>query len=365
MSITELRINHFRNITEASFEFSPGFNLFFGQNGSGKTSLLESIYFLGRGKSFRSSLANRVIQHDQEKLSLFAKLQDDKVITPAGMMRSRSGEKQMKLNGENIQSLSALAAALPTQLISTESHRFFSDGPKNRRQFLDWGLFHVEQSFYPIWKKVEHALKQRNACLKARLPQGEIQLWDRELIEGAEILDSLRKSYIEALEQIVPSMLETLIGPNHIKARYKRGWNKDNNLQELLEQGIHRDLQLGYTQYGPHRADYQLFTGSPAVPAVDVLSQGQQKLASYALLLAQGKLMQQLTGKSPVYLIDDLPSELDPERRAAITGVLQEIDAQVFITGITQSDLQNLLAIGGSRVFHVKHGVFSEVVEVG
>lgn len=355
MPITQLIINHFRNLNALTIEPQAGINIFYGQNGSGKTSILEAIYFLGLGRSFRTSLVQRIIHHDAQQLLLFASLQYQDRIQPIGVERSRQGDKKIRLNGETITSLAPLAKQLPLQLLTTESHRYFHDGPKPRRQFLDWGVFHVEPSFHTTWQQYQKALRQRNASLKSHLPQREIEVWNPEIIHLSTLFDEYRKNYIAQLQPILTQLLSTVLPETDLHLRYSRGWSQERDLDEVLSSTLLRDQQLGYTQYGPHRADLQLY--AEKTPVCDFLSQGQQKLAAYALHLAQGLLLQKCTAQSPIYLIDDLPSELDPEKRRFVTSILTQLRSQVFITGITLPELSDMVpANHPTRMFHVEHG---------
>ncbi len=353
-TLRTLTISNFRNLSAVDIEVSKHFNVFYGDNGAGKTSLLEALYFLGLGKSFRTSNLNRLIENSADTFSIFATIENQEQTTPLGVQRSRNGTRKIKLDGETIQSLAPIVKQIPLLLISTMSYRLFHDGPKVRRQFMDWGLFHVEHSFFSLWQRLQRILKQRNSALKAQLPQRDIAAWNKEFIEVSEALDQLRQNLVRKLEPILLAQLNTLLPNFSFTLRYQRGWSKDESLLSLLENNFHRDRQLGYTYYGPQRADLQLL--SEKVPAQDLLSQGQQKLSAYALQLSQGILLKQETGNTPIYFIDDLPSELDSHKRATVTETLRNLGAQVFITGIDIADLRSLLDLDAVTLFHVEHG---------
>lgn len=354
--MTHLVIHHFRNLVTTTIEPKTGVNVFYGANGSGKTSVLEAIYFLGLGRSFRTNLIQRIIHHDANQLLLFAELQHAEQTHPVGIERSRQGDKKIRINGETITSLAPLAKQLPLQLLTTESHRYFHEGPKPRRQFLDWGVFHVEPGFYSAWQQFQKALKQRNASLKGQLGKSEIEAWNPEIIRLSALFDQYRKEYIAKLRPILTELLNTLLPELDValQLRYFRGWSEEKDLAAILAASLMRDQQLGYTQYGPQRADLQLYADK--TPVGDFLSQGQQKLAAYALHLAQGLLLQTFTGQKPIYLIDDLPSELDPSKRSLIADVLSRLNTQIFITGITLHELADTIDIDQSKMFHVEHG---------
>lgn len=356
MYITRLNIKSFRNISELSIKLKQNFNVFYGQNGAGKTSLLESLYYLTIGKSFRTNLVARIIQHQQDSLMLTARFYADNSEHFIGFERHRNGSRTIKLDGETQLSIAPVARLIPLQVIGVDSYRFFSDGPKQRRAFLDWGVFHVKQSFLDIWQQFSKILKQRNACLKQKRPKEEIRLWNQPIIELSEQIHSVRIAYIYSFEPVYKEIFSLLLPElsDRVSIRYKKGWSKESTLAALLDTYYQRDLNFGFTQDGPHRADIQIYIDN--TPADDILSQGQQKLAAYALHLAQGVLFEQQLNKSPIYLIDDLPSELDSHKQAAVINILKRLNSQVLITCIDKNALSDLSKLDQSQMFHVEHG---------
>lgn len=360
--ISSLQIHNFRNIHQASIETGPLFNVFYGNNGAGKTSLLEAIHYLAVGKSFRTHQAQRLIQQEHNQFSLFATLSQNDHFRPLGVQKNRSGQRQLKLDGEMTLSWSPVAKLLPVRILSAMCHRFLQDGPKIRRQFLDWLLFHVEPSFLHAWQQIQQLLKQRNAALKARLPKDQITCWDASFITYAEHINLLRENMVQSFAPIFNSFLAELVPEITLELSFHRGWHKDSSLQHRFSINFHREYQTGVTLEGPHRAD--LVITQNKIAAEDVLSQGQQKLVTYALYLAQGKLLQQVTGNSPIYLIDDLVAELDQEKRRFLCQTLQNLNSQVFITGTAVDELQFLTNNTDHLMFHVEHGNFSAAKKI-
>jgi len=357
--ITTLQITDFRNLPTVNITPGPCFNIFYGNNGTGKTSILEAIYYFGFGRSFRTSNISRLIRETCDRFSLYSQLSINDSNVSIGIERTLDGNRRLRQNGENIKSIASIAECLPIQLICTDSYRFFHDGPKTRRQFMNWGLFHVEPAFFPLWQRLLQLLKQRNAALKSRHSRSEISIWTNELIDLADKIDNLRQDYVKQLQPLLEDLISKLLETTSLEIEYNPGWDISQGLEAALNQSYFKDQALGYTSRGPHRADLQLrFSG---VPAKDILSQGQQKLASYALLLAQGQLLHQKS-KSPIYLIDDLPSELDSDKRSAVTNVLKALGAQVFITGIAQQELSQAIAFEKSQLFHVKQ---NQIIDIG
>ena len=357
MHVNNVTINEFRNIRSCALSLSNGFNVLAGDNGAGKTSILEAIHTLATGKSFRTHLPSRYIMHDQPACVVTATLiTHDQSSQLAGLERNRDGSRQLRLNREPIQTIAPIAKLFPIQNICVDSHRFFSDGPKSRRSFLDWGLFHVEPGFLDISQDFNRVLKQRNAALKSKLSLPDIQVWDESFIRLSNAINDFRTSYINDFNEFFYRVGDLLLPnlPYKLELRFKQGWNKSQTIDDQLAQQIDRDFYYGSTQSGPHRADLQLYANG--IPADDVLSQGQLKVASYALHIAQGELLHQKTGCAPVYLIDDLPSELDEEKQGAVMDLLSNIQTQVIITAIDSRFIEKRACRNSISVFHVEQG---------
>jgi len=358
VSLRTLQITNLRNIASANIDCSSQFNLFFGDNAAGKTSVLEAIYYLGTGKSFRTHHHDRVVHHAENQLTLFANLCAENSIIPIGLQRSRDGSLQIHINGEAARSVADISQQLPIQFIGSDSHRILNDGPKCRRAFLDWGLFHTNPLFYSQWKTFQRLLVHRNSALKARAPRDELLIWNNQFAEVGEALNLLRNLYVNDFTPYFNEIISVLLPDLTISIEYFQGWDVDCALESCLTRNVSRETSVGHSLYGPHRADLSLTVDG--FPAQDGLSQGQQKLVSYALRLAQGLHLQTTVAKTPVYLIDDLPSELDPQKRTLVTEILAGLRAQVFITGIEACDLEEILDLNeGNRMFHVKHGMIT------
>lgn len=351
-----LAVNHLRNLVDVKLHPAERFNLFYGANGSGKTSLLEAIYFLGLGRSFRSRLHSRIIRQGATHFSLFSQIQCGNQLLPVGVERHTNGDGRIRIAQENVRSIVEVTRLLPMQLLNPDSRFLLLGSSKLRRQFIDWGVFHVEPAFFQFWQHAQRALKQRNAALKSHASHALVRLWDAELDAAAQILNQQRKKYVVELAAVFSGIIRGfLTGGETVSLQYKPGWDESQGLNEVLEKSLSRDMQLGHTQYGPHRADL-LIRVDRTLPAQDILSQGQQKLVVYALHLSQGILLKQQTGKRCIYLLDDLAAELDAESRRRVALVLSEIDAQVFVTSVDRQTLAELEQVSEFKLFHVEQG---------
>ncbi len=358
MSVTRLEIAHVRNLQSVSLLPHPFLNLLAGPNGSGKTSVLEALHLLGLGRSFRSGRARRLVHDDHTTCTVFAGFADS---GHAGIQRGANGDTALKLDGRSQITLAELAQRLPLALLDPESMDLLDTGSKPRRALLDWGVFHVEHRFYPVWQRYQRALKQRNSLLRSgSIGRLESAAWNRELSESAQQLHSFRSNYLSRWQPAWEARMKGFLPDVELSLEYLPGWDADLSLEELLAESWERDLERGHTQTGPHRADLRVKRGT--APADEVLSRGQKKLVVCALRLSQVGLLQE-DGRDCVLLVDDLASELDAGARRRLIDYLAASGAQVFITCIEPEAVEPMLKDGkqGYRMFHVEHGVVREV----
>ncbi|MET1079554.1 MAG: DNA replication/repair protein RecF [Pseudomonas sp.] len=357
MSLSRVTVTAVRNLHPVTLHPSPRINLLSGDNGSGKTSWLEAVHLLGLARSFRSLRLNPVIQYEQPTCTVFGQVElGDGRHSSLGISRDRQGELQIRIDGQNARSAAQLAETLPLQLINPDSFRLLEGAPKIRRQFLDWGVFHVEPRFMPAWQRLQKALRQRNSWLRhGTLDPASQAAWDRELCLASDEIDQYRRAYIQALKPVFERTLKELVALEGLSLSYYRGWDKERELGEVLASALSRDQQLGHTQAGPQRADLRL--RSNGHNAAEVLSRGQQKLVVCALRIAQGHLVSQGRRGQCIYLVDDLPSELDDQHRRALCRLLEELNCQVFITCVDLEVLKDVWRTDTPvAMFHVEHG---------
>ncbi len=360
MTLSRLGISNVRNIKSANIELISGVNLFLGANGSGKTSLLESVYFLGSARSFRSNSVDPLISRGEQDCVVFGAIVGEQGQKAAlGVKRGRDGSREIRLNGEKVQRASILARSLPSVVLGPNTVELLVGPPLNRRQFLNWGLFHVEPSFGELWEQMNRCLRQRNELLrKPRLQPGELDGWNDQFITLSLEIDRQREDYFGHLSREFLSIVDELAGLADISCTYYRGWDETEGLAGQLARQLSSDQQRGFTQSGPHRADLRMRIGKQSVAASG--SRGELKILAWSLLLAQGRVFGQTTKGSPVYLIDDLAAELDQKHRAGVCGLLVDTGAQILATGIERSQFVDNWRDAEVRLFHVEHGQFSE-----
>lgn len=340
MSLSRLITNNFRNLTAVDLELSHSFNFLVGENGSGKTSLLEAIFYLGHGRSFKSHISNRIIHYDQDQFTLFGKVEEAKHEWSVGIQKSRHGDTILKINGEDGKKISDLAHLLPMQVITPEGLTLLNGGPTYRRAFLDWGLFHQHPEFYSHWANLKRLLKQRNSALAQVRNYAELRPWDIELTKLANIVSQLRAAYAEALRPEIEKTCQFFLPELEISVSFHQGWEKGADYAEILAQGFDRDRGVGYTMVGPQKADFRFRANG--LPVEDVLSRGQLKLLMCALRLAQGEYLMAQKQRKCLFLIDDFASELDPTKRSLLAHRLRQSGSQVFVTAITQDQLNQM-----------------------
>lgn len=358
MAISRLIIEHFRNIAAVDLEFDHGFNFLVGNNGSGKTSLLESIFYLGHGRSFKSAVTTRIISYDQPHFTLHGRIQEKQHEWSVGLQKQRKeGNTIVKINGEDGNKISDLAHLLPMQLITPEGLTLLNGGPSYRRAFLDWGLFHHQAAFHNAWSALNRLLKQRNAALQQTYDYAMLKAWDTELAKIAHQVSEWRAEYAEALRPEIEKTCQLFLPELDIQVSFHQGWEKNSDYAELLKQNFERDKAIGYTVSGPQKADFRFKVNG--LPVEDVLSRGQLKLLMCALRLAQGEHLMAQKNRHCIFLIDDFASELDETKRSLLAERLQLSQSQVFVTAITNEQLKQMQP-EKHCTFHIENGVITQ-----
>lgn len=341
MSISKIQIQHLRNISSVSFEPSSAINIICGENGSGKTSILEAINVLGLTRSFRTNKARHLVQNDHDATVVFASIDPlaQELKQSLGVERPVEGEARIRFEGADI-GLSTLAELIPLQVINADTFLLLEGSPAIRRQFLDWGVFHADKAFIQLWRGFRRVLKQRNTLLKCGKIDNQLrQVWDREFVSFSEQLTRLRIEYLSLLKPEFDRVISQLLEGMTLELGFSCGWDKKRELDEVLSSNFERDLRQGFTGSGPQRADIRLKVDGHN--AAERLSRGQKKLVVSALKLAQGALFQRMNSRPCIYLIDDLPSELDSVHGELFCKVLEQSSNQCFITCVDDSSLKS------------------------
>ncbi len=345
MSLASLQIRDLRCIGGAELSFGPGLNLIHGPNGSGKTSILEGAFLVGRGRSFRTRHTETLIARGRPSLQLFATTRD-----PAhriGFEYRRDEAYTARLDGEDVRGLGELPTALFVEVIDPQVHRLVDGAPSERRSWLDWGVFHVEHGFLDGWFRFRRALRQRNAALKGG--QG-VAVWDAEFAAAGEQVAAGRRAWFESVAPFLLSTVSRLAGVS-VTASYFQGWSSGQSLLEALRDSVDRDRERGTTGAGPQRADIQLRVEGKS--ARDTLSRGQQKLVAAAMVLAQMHRLRVEQSVPPTLLLDDPAAELDAQRLDLLVEIVSGLQCQLIVTTL---DPDRKLFGEPDQVFHVEQG---------
>jgi DNA replication and repair protein RecF len=345
-----------RNLKPCNIELSPALNVFYGDNGAGKSSILEALGLLTSGRSFRTAKIDAVLSHQSPQFTVFGKT-DESHRFGLGYVKAQR-QKTIKINGEAVKALSDLAKCYPTQVISPESYQLIDAGPSERRKYLDWCLFHVEHHYHAVWKSYYSVLKQRNALLKGKSRQAEQELdvWDDQLVSNASRLLAFRQEIVARLGECLQLLIEDLATDfsGEVQLRYYPGYSGE--LKEKLKENRNLDLKSGYTRAGPHNADLRVSIGNE--PAKEFLSRGQKKVLINALYLAQTLLLKNATHKDSLFIIDDFASELDVHNQEALLNtLLQQENVQIILSCLHLGSLNWLKTrYNSAHMFHVEHG---------
>ncbi len=340
MIIKRIYIQNFRNIAHLDIRPDQSVNLIVGPNGSGKTSFLEAISCLALGRSFRGAKTPHLISHDKPNFVLSSEIQQDKsfLSDTIGMMRSRTrGESvQISINGQRTNRLIDIIDKLCVQIIHPQGTELITGSPEERRAFLDWGVYYSCPKFKEQWMDYRRILGQRNALLKDRsrnIPASMFTVWDDMLCSLSENITAMRENYLAQIKAELSRITSKFLPEIKFDFSLSQGWEKGLKLRDLLSLNIEKDRNLGYTFYGCHRADLKIKTNQS--PASETLSRGQIKLLVCAMRLSQGSELLKQTGRSCVYLVDDINSELDQHSRSLLLSEILENNNQLFITNIS------------------------------
>jgi DNA replication and repair protein RecF len=353
--LTSVTIENFRCIEQASLDFDSRSTGVIGPNASGKTSLLEAIYFLGHGRSFRTHQAEKLRRSGSTFFRVVGKLETSRGLLTAGLEHSH-GRTHGHLAGQGISGIADIAEVLPLQVIDPGVHRLVEEGSARRRRLMDWGVFHVKREFLGYWRRFQRSLSQRNAALRTTDAEELISPWEHEFCAAGAEVDRLREQYVQQLSPHFESLGARLVGPG-TGLVYRRGWPSDVDLREALHASISRDMRLKTTHVGPHRADISFVV--EGVAARDRVSRGQQKMLAAAFILAQLQCHSALGAPPTTLMLDDPAAELDVDNLGKLLLAIAEIPSQLIVTSVHEQGLQGI-EIG--RRFHVEQGKFEPMV---
>lgn len=348
MPLSRVRIAALRCLRDVELNLDPSRNYIFGPNGAGKTSLLEGMFVLGRGRSFRTRQIRRLVRHGEDGFAVFG-IVGGAAVRQLGVAY-RDGHLEKKVDGKPAAGMAELAEILPVHALDPSMHGLVEGGPSERRRFLDWGVFHVEHSYLEAWKRYRRVLSQRNAALKRAGSAAEIEPWSSDLVATALVVERARGRYVSELAAQVGTVGQRLL-ERPLTLEYRRGWPDDEDFAESLGRTTAQDREHGTTTTGPHRAELVLRLDGRRVQ--DEASRGQQKLTAAALILAQVAVESAARPLGSLVVVDDPAAELDGTALERLLAAMADLPAQLVFTALTPRQLP---VTPGRPVFHVEQG---------
>ncbi len=361
MWISKLTIQNCRVITQANLDLSPTVNAFVGDNAAGKSSVLEALSLLARGRSFRTPRIAEVIHRDTHEITVSAKLSTaNGTEYPIGI-RKTLHSTHIRINHADVQQQAELSSHLPLTLIHPGSIELLTGSPQIRRAFLDWIAFYLFPDFNNAWRHYQRALKQRNVCLRNPQQRYALEQWTQQLIKWIPVLQQYRLQALSVLESTLRNNEILFANTGYPQLQLSNGFPQgaavDNSdvLHDFFHSKRDAEIKQGFTLYGAHRVDVSILLDN--IPALRIASRGQLKLLAVGLLLARSQTLhdpQQPTSSYGLLAIDDLASELDEQNQQALYNTLHTTRQQLMMTS-TRHD-PRLAAFAQTRVFHVKQG---------
>ncbi|MGE0485063.1 MAG: DNA replication/repair protein RecF [Gammaproteobacteria bacterium] len=352
MLFERLIVNQLRCFERLEYAPGPRLNLVCGPNGSGKTTVLEGFAIASLGRSFLTSNIGELVKNGAPGLSIQAGVRDEEAGTRARVVvRKSRGATTIDWDGVGVSTASTLAQRIPVLAVDSKAADILTESPSNRRALLDRTMFHVEPGYVESWKAYRLALRQRNEVLRRNGTDRDAAYWNQQLVESGAAIDERRQAVVDVINAGLRDSALANDFDGDFGFSYQPGWNREKGFRVQLDEGWARDLSLGYTGTGIHRADLTLRGRGRSVARR--LSRGQAKITVVALFCALAAFIAGQTGKRPVFLVDDLHAELDDSMCRRAVDMIVAVAGQTMFTAIRPSDLPEVACLTPS-VFHVE-----------
>ncbi len=354
MYVRKLKLAGFRNYKSEEFEFLPGTNILYGNNAQGKTNALEALYLFSIGKSFRTQQDRELINFGENYTKLSVEYDDKARTNEIEIAIRRDRKKQIKINDVPISRMDDLIGKFSVILFSPDELNLTKGSPNARRRFLDIALSQMRPRYYHILRRYNKVLEQRNNLIKKlRFAQNSaakdtLFVWNEKLAEYGMAIIDYRKQFAEKLYEYAKKIHKEISGEN-FEIRYKSAFDTLEGFKEKLDSNIEREIEQGFTMYGPHRDDIEILTEGKDIKTYG--SQGQHRSAVLALKLAQADMVFDDMGEYPILLLDDIMSELDSARRAYLVSKIK--NKQVIITC---TDADEIGVTDDVNFIHIENG---------
>lgn len=360
MKLQSLSIINYKNILEASLSFSNKINCFIGDNGMGKTNILDAIYYLSFSKSHTNLIDSQNINHEADFFVIQGEYLKNQVEEHIYCGLKRRQKKQFKRNKQDYEKLSDHIGLIPLVMVSPDDHQLITEGSDERRKFMDGVISQHNKQYLHFLLQYNNLLKHRNALLKMETPADATMF---EVLEEQmnEIGHYIYKERTKFIEEFIPVFQDfhTRISQNNeeVSLEYVSQYQRHGDLLKRMEETRPRDLILGYTTQGIHKDELEMTLSS--FPIKKLGSQGQNKTYLIALKFAQFDFLKKTHGCSPLLLLDDIFDKLDSKRVEEIVKlVTSDLFGQIFITDTNRTHLDNILSYLNSdaKIFHVENG---------
>lgn len=359
MQLNSISIVNYKNISEADLEFSPKINCFIGNNGMGKTNLLDAIYYLSFCKSHSNSIDSQNILHNADFFVIQGKYQVGENYEEIYCGMKRRQKKQFKRNKKDYERLSDHIGLLPLVLVSPDDSSLINEGSDERRKFIDSVISQYNKNYLSELLHYNNALKQRNALLKLETPADTslFEIWEEQMVAHGHYIYNKRKEFIEEFIPIFQNFYSFISSGNEqISLSYLSQYDK-YDVKKHIEETRQRDIILGYSTCGIHKDELEMQLDT--YPIKRVGSQGQNKTYLISLKLAQFDFLKRIHKISPLLLLDDIFDKLDSERvKKIIELVSEDYFGQIFITDTNREHLDHILSQidQPSSIFKVNNG---------
>lgn len=350
MKIEKLKFSNFRNISNLEINPCDNMNVICGENAQGKTNIIEGIWCFTGAKSFRGSKESELISFNKEKAILEAEFISEEIKKQAKIVIGE--KKEIYLNDKKLSNNISFVGNLNSIVFSPIDLRLVTDGPSIRRKFLDLSIGQLYPSYIEVLKAYTRAVSQRNNIIKELKYDTSLNImldiFEDELVINAKKIIDLRQRYIEKINLFLPKIYYDISGgKENLSVSYI--YTNPDDMKEKLLQSRKDDMYTGITSIGPHRDDLSFKING--IDARSFGSQGQKRSVALSLKLAEAEVIKKNVGESPICLMDDVMSELDPERQNFILNHIKEM--QVFLTCCDPSNVKNLKA---GKIFNIRNG---------
>lgn len=354
MEITKLQLFSYRNYLKTEVVFNDGLNVICGKNAQGKTNLIEAVYFCVVGKSFRASREKEVINLDSDvsKIKVFIKKQTGN--STVEIIFSRKEKKTVKINGIPIKKISELLGEFNAVFFSPDELKLIKESPEDRRRFMDIDISQTSKQYFYILSRYNQILQNRNKQLKANISRNDLidimKIWNEQLADCALKISKYRQNFVLMLAPFAKKAHSYLTeDAENLDIEYVGITQQTKEeIIKKLESNLEKDLQLGYTSYGPHRDDIKVMINNIDVRTYG--SQGQQRTVALSLKLAELDIIEKQIHTKPVLLLDDVLSELDNNRKIRLLNYCKDTQTLITCTSFNFDIKHNLIQVESGEV---------------